>query len=131
MYMLDTNMVSDALRNPQGPVATRIRQIAGDDISVSIIVAGELRFGAKKRGSDKITALVEGFLARTQVLPFESDADSHYASIRVALETAGTPVGANDMLIAAHALALGATLVTDNEREFARIKSLKIENWRR
>jgi tRNA(fMet)-specific endonuclease VapC len=131
MYMLDTNMVSDALRNPQGSVAMRIGQIADDDISVSIIVAGELRFGAKKRGSDKITALVEGFLARTQVLPLESDADSHYADIRVALETAGTPISANDMLIAAHALALDATLVTDNGREFSRIEGLKLENWLR
>jgi len=131
MYMLDTNIVSDALRNPQGPVAMRIRQIADDDISVSIIVAGELRFGAKKRGSDKITALVEGFLARTQVLPLESDADSHYAGIRVALETAGTPISANDMLIAAHALALDATLVTGNAREFSRIEGLKVENWLR
>jgi len=131
MYMLDTNMVSDALRNPQGTVATRIRQIAANDISVSIIVAGELRFGAKKRGSDKITALVEGFLARTQVLPLECDADSHYAGIRVALENAGTPISANDMLIAAHAMALDATLVTDNAREFSRIEDLKVENWLR
>ena len=129
MYMLDTNVVSDALRNPQGLVAMRIRQIADDDISVSIIVASELRFGAKKRGSDKITALVEGFLARTQVLPLESDADSHYASIRVALENAGTPISANDMLIAAQALCHNLVVVTANDTEFSRIRDLEVENW--
>ncbi len=131
MYMLDTNVVSDALRNPDGPAAARIRATPDGDISLSIVVAAELRFGAKKRGSAKITALVEGFLARTQVLPLGPDADMHYADIRVAMERAGTPVSANDMLIAAHALALDATLVSDNVREFSRIESLKIENWLR
>jgi tRNA(fMet)-specific endonuclease VapC len=129
MYMLDTNVVSHALRDPQGPVAMRIRQIAGDDISVSIIVAAELRFGAKKRESKSIADLVEGFLSRTTVLPLKIDADHHYANIRVALEKAGTPISANDMFIAAHALALDATLITANEREFSRIDGLKIENW--
>lgn len=129
MYMLDTNAVSEALRNPRGLVAAHIKQIADSDISVSVIVAAELRFGAKKRGSEMITALVEGFLARTQILPLEAGADHYYADVRVALEKAGTPISANDMLIAAHALALDAVLVTDNVREFSRIEGLKVENW--
>jgi len=131
MYMLDTNIVSDALRNPGGAVAKRIAKIPNDTICVSIVVAAELRFGAIKRASRTLTHLVEGFLQRTGVQPFAAPADKLYADLRLALEKSGTPISANDMLIAAHALALGATLVTDNEREFARIKSLKIENWLR
>lgn len=131
MYMLDTNIVSDVLRNPRGPAAERVRQTDGNEICVSIVVAAELRFGARKRGSEMITALVEGFLVRTHVFPLQVDADSHYADVRVALEKAGTPISANDMLIAAHALALDATLVTGNEHEFSRIEGLKIENWLR
>lgn len=131
MYMLDTNVVSEALRNPQGPVATRIRQISDTDLAVSIVVAAELRFGAKKRGSALLTDLVEGFLSRIAILPLEGNADHIYADIRTALEKAGTPIGGNDLLIAAHALALDATLVTDNVREFSRIDGLKLENWQR
>lgn len=131
MYMLDTNIVSEALRNPDGTVAMRIRTAPDKDISLSIIVAAELRFGTKKRSSQRITALVEGFLSRTQVLALETDADKHYAEIRATLEKAGTPISANDMLIAAHALALDATLVTGNEREFSRVNGLKVENWLR
>ncbi|MDE2266356.1 MAG: type II toxin-antitoxin system VapC family toxin [Alphaproteobacteria bacterium] len=129
LYMLDTNIVSDALRNPRGSVAKRISQTNDEDICLSIVVAAELRFGAAKRGSKTLTMLIEGFIERTQVMPLGPSADQFYAELRLSLEKAGTPMGGNDMLIAAHALALGATLVTDNEREFARIKSLNVENW--
>jgi tRNA(fMet)-specific endonuclease VapC len=129
MYMLDTNMVSEALRNPRGSVAMRIRQVPDGEIAVSIVVAAELRFGVRKRGSAALTSLVEGFLMRTAILPLECGADDCYAEIRAALEKAGTPIDANDMLIAAHALALNAVLVTDNVSEFARIDGIKLENW--
>jgi len=131
MYMLDTNMVSGALRNPRGSVAKRIGRLSSDVLSVSIIVAAELRFGALRRNSKALTARIEGFLARINVLPLESGADAHYAQVRVAFEQAGKPIGANDMLIAAHALALGATLITDKAREFSRLRGLKVENWLR
>ena len=131
MYMLDTNIVSDALRNPGGAVAKRIAEVPDDTICVSIVVAAELRFGAFKRASRTLTRLVEGFLQRTAVQPFAAPADERYADLRLALEKVGMPISANDMLIAAHALTLDATLVTDNEREFARIKNLKVENWLR
>jgi tRNA(fMet)-specific endonuclease VapC len=128
-YMLDTNIVSDALRNPRGLAAKKIAKIADTNICISIVVAAELRFGAIKRNSKSLSALIQGFFDRVEVLPFDAPADAFYAELRLQLERAGTPIGGNDLLIAAHALALGATLVTDNEREFARIKSLAVENW--
>ncbi len=131
LYFLDTNIVSHLLRYPTGPVNDRIREVGLDNIAVSIIVVAEMRFGAVKRKSIVLSQAIEDFVARTVVLPFEPPADEVYANIRVALENAGTPIGANDLLIAAHALALDATLVTDNVREFARIEGLKLENWRR
>jgi tRNA(fMet)-specific endonuclease VapC len=131
MYMLDTNIVSDALRNPNGPVAKRISQIPDDELAVSIVVASELRFGALNRGSKALTALIEGFLLRTAVLPLDEPADAQYAQVRLTLKRQGMPISGNDIFIAAHALALEATLVTDNEREFSRVKGLKVENWLR
>jgi tRNA(fMet)-specific endonuclease VapC len=130
MYMLDTNIVSHALRDPRGRIAMRIRRLPPQDLAISIIVAAELRFGIKKRASPTLTALVEGFLARIAILPFDGDADQHYAILRTALETVGTPIGGNDMLIAAHALALDAIQVTDNTNEFSQVKDLKFENWK-
>lgn len=130
-YLLDTNIVSHLLRDPTGPIAGHIRKAGLQNIAISIVVAAELKFGALKRKSKSLTAGIEGFIARTRVLPFEAPAEDAYARLRVGLERAGTPIGAVDMLIAAHALALGATLVTDNEREFRRIKGLKVENWLR
>lgn len=130
MYLLDTNIVSDILRNPHGVAATKLQQTQ-ESVAISIIVACELRFGVRKRGSPRLEALVEGFLLRTPILPMEMPADEAYASVRLALEKIGKPIGTNDLLIAAHALALDATLVTDNESEFARIPGLKIENWLR
>lgn len=131
VYLLDTNIVSHLLREPVGPVTERIRTVGLSNIAVSIIVVAELKFGAVKRNSKALTIGIENFLARTPVLPFEAPADDIYGEVRTQLERAGTPIGALETLIAAHALALDATLVTGNEREFSRIKSLKIENWLR
>jgi tRNA(fMet)-specific endonuclease VapC len=130
-YLLDTNVVSDLVRNPQGRVAERIRKIGEAQVCTSIIVAAELRYGAAKKGSSRLTSQLDAVLAALEVLPFEAPADAHYGSLRMLLEGAGKPIGANDLLIAAHALALGHTIVTDNEREFARVRSLRLENWLR
>jgi tRNA(fMet)-specific endonuclease VapC len=97
----------------------------------SIIVAAELRFGALKRGSRALAARIESLLERIEVAPLLPPADSVYADLRASLEKNGKPIGANDMFIAAHALALGCTLVTDNVREFSRVKGLAVENWLR
>jgi tRNA(fMet)-specific endonuclease VapC len=130
-FLLDTNIASDLLRNPQGRIAAKIDAVGADSVCTSIIVASELRYGAARRASARITGLVEGLLSRLDVLPFEAPADAVYGEVRVQLDRAGTPIGPNDLLIAAHALALGHTLVTDNVREFSRVKSLNVENWLR
>ncbi|GAA3983989.1 type II toxin-antitoxin system VapC family toxin [Comamonas faecalis] len=128
-FLLDTNILSDLVRQPQGVVARRIAQVGEDAVCTSIIVAAELRFGAAKRGAPRLTQQVDAILAALPVLPLELPADAGYAQIRCALEQAGQPIGPNDLLIAAHALALQCTLVTANEREFARVPGLVIVNW--
>jgi tRNA(fMet)-specific endonuclease VapC len=130
-YLLDTNIVSDLIRNPQGRVAEHIRRVGEAQICTSIIVAAELRYGAAKKGSPRLTAQLETVLGGLDVLPLEAPADTAYGLIRTRLEQAGTPIGGNDMLIAAQAVALGYTIVTDNEGEFARIDGLPRENWLR
>ncbi len=128
-YLLDTNILSDLIRNPAGPVAQQIRVVGEQAVCTSLIVAAELRFGAHKRGSKRLSAQLEAVLGAMDVLPMESPCDQHYANLRLALERAGTPIGGNDMLIAAQALALGFVLVTHNRREFDRIPGLRVEDW--
>jgi tRNA(fMet)-specific endonuclease VapC len=130
-YLLDTNIVSDLVRNPQGKVAQRIRKVGETQVCTSIIVAAELRYGAAKKGSPRLTAQLEAVLGALEVLPLEPPVDAAYGSLRTRLERAGTPIGANDLLIAAHAFALGYTIITDNEREFARVEDLQLQNWLR
>ena len=130
-YLLDTNIVSDLVRNPHGHVTERIRTIGETLVCTSIIVAAELRYGAAKKGSSRLTAQLEAVLNALDVLPFEAPADVAYGSIRAQLEQAGQPIGGNDLLIAAQALTLDYVVVTDNEREFARVKGLRCENWLR
>jgi tRNA(fMet)-specific endonuclease VapC len=128
---VDTNVVSDLIRNPQGRVAERIRKVGEAQVCTSIIVAAELRYGATKKGSPRLTAQLEAVLGALDVLPLEAPADAAYGLIRTRLEQAGRPFGGNDLLIAAQAIALGYTIVTDNEGEFARIDGLPRENWLR
>jgi tRNA(fMet)-specific endonuclease VapC len=130
-YLLDTNIVSDLVRHPQGRIAEQVRKVGEAQVCTSIIVAAELRYGAAKKGSQRLVTQLEAVLGALDVLPFESPADAAYGLIRTRLEQAGTPIGANDLLIAAQALALGYTIVTDNEAEFARIDGLLRENWLR
>ena len=128
-YMLDTNIISDLIRNPQGKAAKRIAKVGEDNICTSIIVAAELRYGCAKSGSDRLLKVVEDLLGEIDVLPLEIPADSEYGSIRAELEAARRPIGGNDLLIAAHAYAAGATIVTANADEFKRVRGLKVENW--
>ncbi len=130
-YLLDTNMVSDLVRNPQGTVAGHIFKIGEAQICTSIVVAAELRYGAEKKQSPRLSAQLEAVLGALQILPLAKPADVTCGSIRAELEAMGKPIGGNDLLIAAHALALGCTLVTDNEKEFSRVKGLTLENWLR
>lgn len=128
-YLLDTNIISDIIRNPSGLAASRAEKIAPKEICTSIIVAAELRYGCAKKGSAKLLAVVESLLETIPVLPLDIPADAEYGGIRAELEAAGQRIGLNDLLIAAHACSLGLTLVTDNTREFTRVRGLKVENW--
>jgi tRNA(fMet)-specific endonuclease VapC len=127
--MLDTNIISDLIRNPQGTAAKRIAKVGEDKICTSIIVAAELRYGCAKSGSKRLIKAVKDLLGEIGVLPFDVPADAEYGAIRSALEAGGTPIGSNDLLIAAHARATGATIVTANADELERIRGLKVENW--
>lgn len=128
-WMLDTNALSDLIRNPGGPMVRRLAAEAPDAVCTSIVVACELRFGARRRASAALTQRVEQLLASIVVLPLDEPADEHYADIRAALERAGTPIASNDVLIAAHARSRGLTLVTHNLREFERVPGLKTADW--
>jgi tRNA(fMet)-specific endonuclease VapC len=128
-YLLDTNIISDLIRNPQGKAAERIAVVGENAICTSIIVAAELRYGCAKSGSKRLLKAVEDLLGEIAVLPFDGPADLDYGRIRSELEAAGRPIGSNDLLIAAHAYATGATVVTANDDEFRRVRGLKVENW--
>ena len=128
-YLLDTNIISDLVRRPQGPVASRIAEVGEDSIFTSIVVAAELRYGAEKSESREISERVGLFLSALEILPLEPPADRRYAELRHHLNRQGTPIGPNELLIAAHALAADVTLVTANSREFARVPSLRVESW--
>ncbi len=127
-YLLDTNIVSQLIRTPQGSVARRIREVGEAQVCTSIIVAAELRYGAVKKGSPELIAQVDAVLNALDVLPFEAPADTTYGSLRARLEQTGRPIGGNDLLITAQAVALGYTIVTDKVREFARVEGLLSEN---
>lgn len=129
LYLLDTDILSDLVRNPQGRIATCIAQVGEKSVCTSVVVASELRFGAARRSAPKLTAQVDAILAALEARTFDIPADREYAKLRLHLEQAGTPIGPNDMLIAAHALALESTLVTANTGEFARVPGLALENW--
>lgn len=128
-FMLDTNILSHLIRNPQGMVAERITQVGETSICTSVIVAAELRFGAAKKASGRLSERVAAILSLLDVIPLDQPVDDHYAILRAQLEAKGQQIGANDLLIAAHALSFGYTVVTDNEREFRRVEGLQVENW--
>jgi tRNA(fMet)-specific endonuclease VapC len=133
-YLLDTNILSDIAKDPSGRAAQEHQRLTEDpetDVFTSIIVACELRFGVIKKGSARLAARVDEQLAGIRIAPLSAGADDAYAALRTDLERRGQPIGQNDMLIAAHALALDAILVTDNVREFKRVKGLRLENWMR
>jgi len=129
VWMLDTNILSDLIRNPRGVLVERLRATEPNAVCTSIVVACELRFGARRKGSQLLTQRVDDLLNTLAVLPLDQPADEHYADIRATLERAGTPIGSHDLFIAAHARSRGLTLVTHNGREFARVPELRIEDW--
>lgn len=128
LFMLDTDSVSFALRG-HGNVAAEIARHKPSELCISAITLAELRFGADRRRSKKIHAAVDAFVASVQVMPFDADAAARFGTVGAKLADAGEPIGQMDTLIASHALALGATLVTNNEKHFAKVRGLHIENW--
>ncbi|HXH03491.1 MAG TPA: type II toxin-antitoxin system VapC family toxin [Candidatus Competibacteraceae bacterium] len=128
-YLLDTNILSNLIRQPAGAVTRKIASVGEMAICTSIVVACELRYGAAKKQSPLLSGKVEELLNTLDVLPLSEEVDRHYADIRFQLEASGQPIGPNDLLIAAHARVLDLTLVTDNVREFSRVPELRVENW--
>lgn len=129
LYLLDTNIISELIKNPRGVIFSQIQNVGEATVCTSIIVACELKFGARKKNSQKLIQKVEVILDSIEILPLTHPVEQYYAEIRTYLEQQGQPIGGNDLLIAAHALSLGLTLVTANVREFSRISHLKVENW--
>jgi len=128
-YLLDTNILSDLIKNPAGQVAARVRQLVPNTVCTSVVVAGELRYGAAKKASANLSQRVEQLLRTIAVLALDETCTQAYGQVRAMLEKRGQPIGANDLWLVAHALAAGMTLVTHNVREFSRIDTLPIENW--
>jgi|SRR5690606_13993223 len=128
-HLLDTNVISRLMKDPLGVSASRPSQLGDDRICMSIVVACVRRSRAALRCRARSVVAVERGLAAIPVLPVDQPADEHYASIRHDLQSRGTPIGPNDLLIAAHARSLGLTLVTENDREFCRVSELTVENW--
>ncbi len=128
-YLLDTNILSDLVRYPQGVIARRIEEVGEAAVCTSIIVAAELRFGAARKNSLRLTRQVEAILAAIEVLPLDTPVDRAYAQLRWVLEQSGQVIGPNDMLIAAQAMASQCVLITANLDKFSRIGELQVENW--
>lgn len=128
-YLLDTNIISDLVKQPQGAVAKKITEVGEAAVFTSLIVACELRYGVAKKGSQRLGNQVESILSALEIAPLEAPVDQFYAQIRHQLTRLGTPIGPNDLLIAAHALAVDAVLVTANGAEFSRVLGLRVENW--
>lgn len=133
MYLLDTNIVSYFLRGASPTLNQRILDSAPESLAISIISAGELRYGLSRlppsRRAAQLAQQLDALLTAVAVLALPAEAAQHYGTARSLLEAAGTPIGGNDLWIAAHALAQDLTLVTHNTREFERVPGLKLENW--
>jgi tRNA(fMet)-specific endonuclease VapC len=127
-FLLDTDTLSRLIRDPAS-LADRVSAAGEANICTSIVAACELRFGARKKNSERLTQRVEQLLDALEVMSLEDGVDRDYAEIRDYLESKGQPIGGNDTLIAAHAIHTGCVLVTQNQREFQRVPRLRTENW--
>lgn len=129
-YMLDTNIFIYLCKGKYASISERIRTFGPGDIGISSITLAELEFGiAKSTNPEKNRKHFQEFLLPFEILPFDTKSAVEYGVIRRFLEKSGSPIGPLDTLIAAHALSVGACLVTNNEKEFSRVDRLKIENW--
>jgi tRNA(fMet)-specific endonuclease VapC len=131
LYLLDTNTVSLSLRGQAVGVVERLRATERDNVAISVVTAMELRFGIAKNPTTRVRRVVEEFLNVIAVRPIDRNVEKVYGELRAALEKQGRPIGALDTIIAAHAVALGAVLVTNNRKEFRRVRGLRCEDWTR
>jgi tRNA(fMet)-specific endonuclease VapC len=129
VYLLDTNIIGELARNPHGPLASRISALPPDECCINPIVACGIEYGLTKRNSARLRQQVEAILGAVSVLDLPSDIAAHYGRIRVELERQGTPIGPNDLLMAAHCVASAITIVTGNHGDFRRVEGLRVENW--
>jgi tRNA(fMet)-specific endonuclease VapC len=129
MYLLDTNIISDIAHNPSGSVAAKLIEIDPDEVVSSVIVAAEVWVGIEGNPSFRSRARTKSFMERVRVLGMEPEVAMVYGKLRAELKRSGKALGPNDMLIAAHALAIDATLVTGDMKAFLQVPGLKVENW--
>ncbi len=129
MILLDTNICIYVINSRPPEVLARFHQFRLGEIGISSVVAGELAYGVAKSGSERNRRALEMFLAPLEIAPFDEKAVWTYGDLRVELERRGESIGALDTMIAAHALSLNAVLVTNNAREFSRVKGLQLDNW--
>lgn len=129
MYLLDTNICIYVINNKPIQVFEKFKQFQLGQLAVSSITASELTFGVEKSGSEKNKQALNKFLMPLDIMPYDEEAIWHYARLRQNLQSRGQTIGSLDMLIAAHALALDVTLVTNNIKEFERVEGLRLENW--
>jgi tRNA(fMet)-specific endonuclease VapC len=130
IYMLDSNICIYIIKKRPCEVFRKLRDYEPTDIAISAITVAELQFGvSKSSGPEHNRGVLGSFLAPFEVVPFGENASFHYGEIRATLERQGSPIGAMDLLIAAHALSLSLTLVTNNTAEFGRVPGLRLENW--
>ena len=130
LYLLDTDMCSYAIRGVSAALDVKLATARPDSLAISSVTRAELVFGLEKRGNPRaLSRLVHHFLDRIAVMPWDADAADQFARLRAQLERNGTPIGTFDTMIAGHALALKATLVTNNQKHFQKVQALKVENW--
>ena len=128
-YLLDTNVVSFHIRGSSAALQGRLRRIKAASVALSVVTEMEIRFGLARNPGLRIAPLVEQFLDAMTILPLDSDVARAYARIRSELEAEGRPIGPLDTMIVAHAVSVGATLVTNDVREFRRVRGLRVADW--
>jgi tRNA(fMet)-specific endonuclease VapC len=130
MYLLDTNICIYLIKQRPSKVLERLMRCSPEEVALSVITVSELAYGARKsQAPERNRSALELFAAPFQILPFTEDAAYVYGDVRATLEKKGTPIGSMDLMIASHALAVGAVLVSNNLREFRRVPELTMENW--
>lgn len=129
-YMLDTDMCSYIIREHPVSVLKRFQTLAMEQLCVSVVTYAELIYGVERSSSRRINRpVIEDFVRHLDVMDWDTKAADQYSVIRAGLEAAGTPIGAMDMMIAAHAKSIKAVLVTNNQKHFKQVRGLKIDNW--